>query len=427
MPVTARTTYVTCYINIPALDNNHLRKNPDVYKRVSKEILKEDICLIYFGDHDMANYVRAEREARGLLHKTHIVPLYFHELPAYKYFDAVCVNRQNPKNAGWENPGYSPYFITTIHSKLFLLEMVAANPFLNVFKSDYFAWIDFGLFHLKDGFAHSFQHVNADLYRDIDDSWTPDRVKIALISPFWEVSNPAMTNADFCMKNRHLTNGAMFGGSRESVLWFADQAHKTFSSILSDGCLVNEEGLFGRIVVRNPDKFDPAACYYATTLPNFATYRSGADRIFVFLDSLQSFGWHVQIVRICWKALAGLRARTISLNDDELKKLFTVYLRSLAIVAPAAVRFVEYEAAFRGTGLGSAGPWIYTHGVDSVFGDIRRIDVRAFTLADVFEAALTTPGCVGFTTTGWLKHRLQSPLHFIGYAHNEGVFTLNPA
>lgn len=426
MSVTARTTYVTCYINIPALDNNHSRKSPDVYKRVSKEILKEDICLIYFGDHEMANYVRAERESYGLLHKTHIVPLYFHELPAYKYFDLVCENRSNPKNAGWETPGYSPYFITTIHSKLFLLEMVASNPALNIFKSDYFAWIDFGLFHLKDSFPYSFNNVNAELYRDIDDTWLPDRMKIALISPFWEVLDRAMSNADFCAKNRHLTNGAMFGGSRESVLWFAQEAHRTFQKILLDGCLVNEEGLFGRIIVNNPERFDSTACYYATTLPNFATYRSGADRIFIFLDSLHSAGWHAQIVRICWKALAGLRAHTISLNEEELKKLFVFYLRSLAIVAPEKVLYVEYEAAFRcaDAGLGTPGPWTYTHGADSVYGDICRVG-SVFTLADVFEAALNTPGCVGFTTTGWLKHRIQSPLQFTGYASKEGVFSLS--
>jgi hypothetical protein len=310
---------------------------------------------------------------------------------------------------------------------LFLLEMVAANAMLNVFHSDYFAWIDFGLFHLKDGFGYSFQHVNADLYRDIDDTWLPDRMKIALISPFDEVRDLSMSNADFCVKNRHLTNGAMFGGSRESVLWFAQEAHKTFSSILSDGCLVNEEGLFGRIFVRNPDMFDPAPCYYATTLPNFAVYRSGPERIFLFLNFLQSIGKHAMIVRICWRVLAGLRAHYISIGTDDLKTIFMFYLRSLAIVAPQKVRFVEYEAAHRctGEGLGSVGPWKYTHGADSVFGDICLIKGRVFTLADVFEAALTTSRCVGFTTTGWLKHRLQSPLQYTGYASKEGVFSLN--
>jgi hypothetical protein len=397
-----------------------------VYKRVSKEILKEDIFLIYFGDHEMANYVREQRAAYGHSAKTHIVPLYFHELPAYKYYEAICANRANPINDEWETPGYSPIFFTTIHSKLFLLEMVASSPHLNVFKSNYFAWIDFGLFHLKDGYAHSFQHVNGDLYKDIDDSWMPDRVKIALISPFYDVQDPLMSNKEFCAKNRHLTNGAMFGGSKESVLWFADQAHKTFRSILSDGCLVNEEGLFARIFIQNPERFDPAACYYATTLPNFACYRSGPERIFQFLNHLYSLGCYAQVERICWKALVGLRRRFITFNKEELKTLFHYYVSSLEHVAPEKVRYAQYEAAHYTDGtVGSPGPWTYTHGADSLYGDIRRVD-GVFTLGDVFKAAVEAPGCVGFTTTGWLKHTVRSPLSYGGYARDEGVFVKTP-
>ena len=417
----AKTTYVTCYINIPAIDKNYLRKSPDVYKRVSKEILKEDIHLIYFGDHEMANYVREQRAAYGHSAKTHIVPLYFHELPAYKYYNTICTNRASPLNDAWETPGYSPIFFTTIHSKLFLLEMVASSPYLNVFKSEYFAWIDFGLFHLKDSYAHSFQHVNGDLYKEIDESWLPDRVKIALISPFWEVQDPRMSNKDFCAKNRHLTNGAMFGGSKESLCWFAAEAHKEFSSILADGCLVNEEGLFARILIRNPERFDPVACYYATTLPNFACYRSGPERIFEFLDLLHSLGWNFAIARICWKALAGHRAHYITLDSAQLKRLFAKYK---AAVEPQKVRFVEWEEA-HWLSTGVSVPWTYTHGADSVFGDIGRVG-RIFTLADLFEHALTTEGCVGFTTTGWLKHTLRSPLNYGGYARDEGVFVKTP-
>ena len=114
------------------------------------------------------------------------------------------------------------------------------------------------------------------------------------------------------------------------------------------------------------------------------------------------------------------------MNDGDLKTLFTHYLRSLELIAPEKARFVKYEAAHRcasaSTSTDARGPWTYTHGADCVFGDIRRLE-GAFTLGDLFEAALTTPSCVGFTTTGWLKHRL-SPLSHAGYAKEEGVFTL---
>jgi hypothetical protein len=424
----ATTAYVTAFVNVPGRDQNTRRRQPDAYKQASRELLQQDIFLYYFGDAEMADHVRTERTKHGLLHKTHIVPLTFEELPAYPYFAQIQANSALDTTNGWDKNRYTPAYFTTILSKLFLTTAVATDPSLNrIFTPSptHFCWIDFGLFHLKESYPFSFRNMSPSVFTEIDQTapTVGDRLRLQLISP---LAATTLSLAEFCAHDRNLSNGALFGGSPAALAWTSDRAHEGLRILLAAGHLLNEEGLLAQIFQNHPERFSVTPCYYATTLPNFASIRCGPERIFLFLENFRARGWHQHITEICWKTLAGLQQGYINLTSADLRRVFDYYLESLVHQDPQQIPFVTMEAIHRGVRPTSDElPWVYTHGVDSLYGDIRQIPAP-FTLADLYRNAIRTPGCIGFTSTGWLKHTLRTPL--LAYAHsaNSGVFALKP-
>jgi hypothetical protein len=403
------TTYVTGFIDIPALENNTVRRRTEEYFRVSKEFLQQDIALVYFGDPVMAEHVREERRARGLLEKTVIIPVLYEDLPTYTYHDRIAAIIATNGVFGSKNCSrYTPAYLVTILAKPLLLQQAAS---LNPFASTHFCWHDFGFFHLKSTYWQPFSKITPSLYTEIDNAWsqTGDRLKIALVSSSYELRDA--TPEQFCERDRHLVAGAFFGGNATATTVIATAFIRTLEHFLSRDLVINEEGILATLFFADQSMFDVNACYYVTCLPNFASFRSGPERIGLHLNDLFSLGWYDNVNQIAWKALAGLQQGHIHLTLEELGRLFDIYLKTI----PSEKRiYTEWEAADRGILEPVAAeslPWVRIQNADSLYSDIRRID-PPFTLADLYEAAENTPGCIAFTTTGWLKREVRTTLQY---------------
>lgn len=422
------TTYVTAFINVPAIEESTTRRQPETYKRVCQPLLQQDINLLYFGDLTMGNHVFEERTRLGFQDKTHIIPISFEELPTHKYLSAIQLAITSNGIMGLPTCSrYTPTYLATILSKTFLLNRAATE---NPFHTTHFCWHDFGFYHLKETYWSPFQKITPSLYSDIDSTWARagDRIKIALVAPFIGLHSPVFNPAKLCSKDQNIVAGAFFGGNNAAVSWLTVAYTYLLESLLSMNFITNEEGILSQLFVTSPDHFDINANYYVTCLPNFASTRSGPERLSLQLYDCHKLGWHEQVIQLCWKALAGVQQRYVTYPPHVLRDIFQFYLAALTKIESPDVRYVKWEATHRKaieTTDSDALPWCYHHGSDSLYNDIRQVPTP-FTLADLFREALTTPGCVGFTTSGWLKSKIQIPLRSAGYSPLDGIFVLIP-
>jgi hypothetical protein len=402
------TTYVTAFIDIPTLEGSTTRRKADEYIRVSKELLAQDIFLVFYGDATMAEHVRAERESHGLLAaKTVIIPMAFTELPTYRYHTDIVAAIATHGIFGAPTCGrFTPAYLVTILAKPLLLQQTAS---MNPFNTTHFCWHDFGFYHLKSTYWSAFSKITPSLYPEIDRTWSAaHRIKIGLVKPFAHLLTA--TPEELCRTDQNVVAGAFFGGDIAAIDWLAHTYATEVESLLYRRLITNEEGVLAAVFARNPSHFDVNACYYTTCVPSFASTRSGPERIGRQLAGIHKLGWHDHVIQLVWKALAGLQQGHVTYDEESLRYMFTLYLEALAVVNPAKIPFVEAEARHRGILTdASKFSWTFAPNTDSQYGDSRQV-LPPFTLADLFEAAETTPGCVGFNSNGWLKHTIYTPL-----------------
>ena len=176
------TTFVTGFFNLPAIEENTVRRPTSTYFRVSEELLIHDINLVYYGDKEMAEYIKKRRDELGFTSKTQIHILDISELSYYEYKDEIqrIINSKGIYGAT-DSKRYTVGFLICIISKVFMLHESAK---LNPFNTPNFCWVDFGLFHFKESYPCHFNNVNMASFTQIDSYWKDNLIKISAINPF---------------------------------------------------------------------------------------------------------------------------------------------------------------------------------------------------------------------------------------------------
>jgi hypothetical protein len=420
-----KTTYVTGFINLPRLEENQSRRQLDTYLRVCQDLLKLDIHLVYFGDPEIGARVAEERAVLGLADATAVIPMTYEELPYYAHQEEITrVVNADGIFGGSEPNRYTPAYVVTILSKVPLLLRAAEK---NPFGSSHFCWIDFGYFHLKEAYPHAFYGIDASLFEDIDNLWTDTHFKIQIITPpddIFQISEETLLLAD-----RHVFAGGIFGGSVPTLEWIAAEQERRAVAALAKGFIANEEMILTAIFRAHPERFDINAAYYATILQNFGVARMSLTRIMPALHILHANEKRAHVASICWKLLVGYHRRHIDVGADELGRVCRWYLE---VVDDAKRPYVRKMCEFYSVNVNGVGadeavglkPWVYNNGFDSLYHDIRKV-TGPHCLADLIEAADRTPDCVAFTSTGWLKYAVETPLRYsAGYAPGHGIYTV---
>jgi hypothetical protein len=391
--------------------------------RVCEGLLGLGIDLVYFGDPAIGKLVE-ERRA-GMSAKTCVIPMTYEELPYYRYHDEIAAAiRTNGVLGVRDCPRFTPSYIVTILSKLpFLQEVARRNPF----GATHFCWIDFGYFHLKEGYPHSFWCMDESLFSDIDNVWSRagDRFKIqVLLNPAGLFGRPLETLFQW---DHNILAGGIMGGTPAAIDWVAGEQEATVKDALARGVIANEEMILTAVFLRHAERFDLNGSYYATILQNFATVRTDPDRALTFVSVFaERAGMESLVESVCWKLLAGHHGRWITLNAAQLADVCRIYLRLVREEKRVYVRKMCFLYGVEGEGEGERDTvqWEYFNEQDSLYNDIRKV-AGPFCLADLIEEAEKTPGCVAFTTRGWLKHTVSSLRHSGGYEPGHGIYLLS--
>ena len=181
---------------------------------------------------------------------TFIVPFEFSELAVF----ANCADLSRLQICESSNPVKdSVEYFAVIANKT---KWVAIASQLDIFQTDHFIWIDFGLSHifsqpaalsnLLTGLRTYFGVVR------IGSIWDPNRVFdtnwLAHRQPMWAFA------------------GGVFGGDKKSIALFDDLYQKKLADLLSRNQLTWEVNIYYLVYKESPELFSPYACDHNFTL-----------------------------------------------------------------------------------------------------------------------------------------------------------------
>lgn len=409
---------MTGFIDIKSLEPDSNRRTLEQYKQYCADLLSLDIDLIYFGDAEVGEMVAAQRVGKSC--GTIIIPMTYTDLYYHKYYERIVSITDTHGIFGQKHAGkFTPLYITTILSKLPLLQEAARR---NPFSATHFCWIDFGYFHLKESYPHSFYNIDASLFSDIDRLWprVGDKYRIQAISEMGQyllnMSTEERVSAD-----RNMVAGGMMGGTPAAIDWVASEQERVFFDMLSKNIVTSEEMVLMDIFLKYPERFDVYGGYYSTILQNFATSWMSSERVIPMVRAFISMGMRAHAANVAWKLLAGHHAHKHYLGRDELHQVCMMYMDT---VDEARRPYVRKMCILYGVieGDGCENMWTYHHEYDSLYGDIRKVE-GPLCLADLIEEAEKINDCVAFTSRGWLKHTVYLPLHASGgYEPGQGIY-----
>jgi hypothetical protein len=195
----------------------------------------------------------------GAHHRVCIYKLSLEELPYYNYITKISEIMQNPTYR--QSVKYygrietiNPLYPITIFSKFkFLTKAIEEDPY----KSEHFFWMDAGC-------SRFFQDVDlTKSWPDLDCYWLKDLLKDKII-----VQSPSPSNNghfiyeypdhlwnNFLLSEHCLLLATVFGGIKESLIWYADMIENILNQMVSSGVINNEQIAMAIIWKQYPERF----------------------------------------------------------------------------------------------------------------------------------------------------------------------------
>ena len=248
------TTFVTCLIDIGRGDLKTFNRSYDHYVECFIKLLKVlDAPMVIYCDDNTEKTVWQYRDKKN----TQVIKYTVDDLKKFPFFTEVDNIRKNPEwynSAGWlpESPQaklqmYNPL----VFSKQFMLNDCAIR---NVFNTDFFAWIDAGIFNtvnLNNYFDGSFiEKLESYMERMIFISFPYDGK--------YEVHgfNKQRLNEYAGFETDYVIRGGFFGGTRECINKFNEMYYTTLKDTLKEGYMGTEESIFTIIVSQDESTFN---------------------------------------------------------------------------------------------------------------------------------------------------------------------------
>jgi protein YibB len=146
-------TVVTGLYDLKREDWSGFQRPYEHYQEWMKNILTFNSPMVIFVDPSDVEFVKAERERHDLLDKTEIIPLPFSEFETQKRWgtrinevmksDKFLNGQTVPEHPQIKHPSYN----ILMHEKIQFVSKAIAN---NTFNTDYFMWLDAGVYHVAD-------------------------------------------------------------------------------------------------------------------------------------------------------------------------------------------------------------------------------------------------------------------------------------
>lgn len=240
-------TFVTCFYDLAAKEKSD-RRSGESYLEYGKLMMQQNINFVIFTEPRFVDTITEYR--RGFEDKTKIIALDYEQLDTYKYIDQMKQINHHVVNNGKEV--YTHLYHIIIWQKLYFIERAIK---LNLFKSDYFGWIDFGN-----------KYVNTAFPKDNPFHITESRIKILRMCYRRYEVRPLHKFYNF---NLRMMAGGYFTGDIEHMLWFKTTFEKYLLEALDYGYIVSEEMLFTVITHDHPERFKFYYGFFADILNHY--------------------------------------------------------------------------------------------------------------------------------------------------------------
>lgn len=282
-------TLVTCFYHL-AKYGTDFNKPVDFYLNKGKFVLSVPVNLVIYCDIEQYEFIAAERDRHGLLHKTKIVVKPLNEWPLFNYRDKITANRKG-------NPTYfdnrnTPTYFAVVGSKF---DMIIAATTANYFNNDYYGWIDLGLKYAVGPFHHQLARVlNCQVAkaRFCYMKYWPDSITNNL-AEYYQGAGKMVVCAGF------------FTGQKQYLTAVCTEGRKILFDTINKGYGHAEEQVLGIIAKRFPQLFDLTYGYYYQLFSNYDKIRSNAT--FIWENTIKPARAHNQH-QLCYDACQRLVA-----------------------------------------------------------------------------------------------------------------------
>lgn len=253
-------TFVTMFFRLS--DKYDERRNVDIYLKNGYRLLDNNINLIIYTEEEFTDNLTLYRKNIGLLHKTKIITMKFSELPLYNYLDNIIKFRQlNPVQLSDPNIE-PPEYIMLILSKWLLIEKSIIN---NYFNSQYYAWIDFGIYHIA---IPPIEDLN---------TFKSDKVKLMTMRSFFDHEFIDLCEYYSCL--RRIVAGGFAVANKDIWNKIIPLYYSEVITTLQFRIAPSEEQLYPVLMNKYPEYFERYDGHYEDILNNFHHFRSNLSRL----------------------------------------------------------------------------------------------------------------------------------------------------
>ena len=207
------------------------------YLESSIPTLNIDHYMVIFVTEETIDHVEKIRKQVNLLHKTKIITV--KESDLYQYENIDKLNELMKKNI----PPYdSKYQILAVNSRYKLIKQAIE---MNIFNTDYYGWIDFGISHIVD-IPKNFKVVYSN----------HEKIRLGWIAR-------KKCNKNFLIFNHKALGGGFFIGHKEIIRIFIDLHDYEFNKLSQMGYCINDDKLLFLMYEKYPNLFDVYCSGYA--------------------------------------------------------------------------------------------------------------------------------------------------------------------
>lgn len=243
-------TLVTCFYNIGRNEWSHSHRPLDVYFTNCENVMKQKypIC-IFTTEAYKERCVEIRKKTDKEMKYTHIVIIPFENLYLFDKRDEIAsIQQSNLQNIHPVDQRVQPEFcvpeyIIVINNKLKFMSRVASE---NIYKSDVFQWIDFGIHQ---------NIVNNDtgdkLFGNIQ--YQPNKIRLVGFLP---ISDVITDRVSFYNIHKSTVAAGFIAGGADAIYKLADECEKEFTIIMQMGLMNQEQYMLYYILCKTPEIFD---------------------------------------------------------------------------------------------------------------------------------------------------------------------------
>jgi len=265
--VSLNLTLVTGFYDLNKMEKRPADKTKENYMKWVDFLFKLDVNMVFYVAQEDYQFVWTKRQEYDLQQKTLVIRRDFNELKFYNLRDELEVyKKEHPIINSMPNKD-SPNYIILTWNKMFMVEEISG---LNPFKTNYFGWIDFGIYNV------TVQNMPQNVVKEL----TPQTEKIKILELRTVFAKEIENLFEYCKQFRWKTAGGLWFGHTTYLQKFFIQFKKQLFELMALRIFAHEETIMALTYFKNPDLFEPYYGDYHQILININKIIVPHDLIF---------------------------------------------------------------------------------------------------------------------------------------------------